>query len=340
MANIKKLTNGKYQARIYIGKLNGKSKFKKITCDSLRECKAKAKEIEFNASEILNSKAPSITVQQAVQSYITNRSNILSPATLRGYHRIAKNHFKSIADIPIDRLTQAQFQISVNKDSSMLSPKTVKNIYALVIKALKLYGITMKADYPQIFKNEIDVPTKKEVEKLFELSKGTDLYLPIQFAAMCGLRRSEICALEWSDIDFKNRMIFVNKAMVPDISDNYILKSTKSNAGTRYVKIPLPLFNELKKYRGIGKIISLNPEQVSRLFYWLIRKNFTKKIRFHDLRHYYASIMLCLNIPDKYAMKFIGHSTPEMLKRTYQHIFKDEENKFLDVIDSYFSAKK
>lgn len=340
MANIKKLANGKYQARIYIGKLNGKSKFKKITCNSLRECKAMIKEIELNAQEILSGKNSLITVQQAVESYINNRNNILSPTTLRGYYRISKNHFKSIAGIPVGKLTQTQFQISVNEEASMFSPKTVKNIYALVIKALKLYGVTMKADYPQVFKNEIDVPTKEEVEMLLELSKGTELYLPIQFAAMCGLRRSEICALEWSDIDFKNRMIFVNKAMVPDINNNYVLKSTKSNAGIRYVKIPLPLFNELKKYRGIGRIINLNPGQVSLRFHRLIRKKTNKKIRFHDLRHYYASIMLCLNIPDKYAMKFIGHSTPEMLKRTYQHIFKDEENKFLDVIDNYFSAKK
>ena len=190
-----------------------------------------------------------------------------------------------------------------------------------------------------IFKEEIEVPTPEEIKLLFELSYGTEMYLPIRLAAMCGLRRSELCALQWSDVDFKNKTLSINQALVPDRNENYVLKSTKSRAGMRKVRIPEPVLADLKKYRGIGPVVTLKPGQISRKFYEIRKKHFKRRIRLHDLRHYYASIMLLLGIPDKYAMKFIGHSTPDMLKRTYQHIFKNEEAQFLDRIDDYFSTK-
>lgn len=62
------------------------------------------------------------------------------------------------------------------------------------------------------------------------------------------------------------------------------------------------------------------------------------KIRFHDLRHYYASLMLSLGVPDKYAMARMGHATPNMLKNVYQHIMDDKDKEVSLAINQYFES--
>lgn len=63
-----------------------------------------------------------------------------------------------------------------------------------------------------------------------------------------------------------------------------------------------------------------------------------KEFRFHDLRHYNASIMLALGIPDKYAMQRIGHASNTILKNVYQHTMEQKQNEFSITLDEYFSA--
>lgn len=64
------------------------------------------------------------------------------------------------------------------------------------------------------------------------------------------------------------------------------------------------------------------------------------EFRFHDLRHYNASVMLALGIPDKYAMQRIGHSSTSILKNVYQHIMSEKQNEFSGVLDDYFSSQQ
>ena len=59
--------------------------------------------------------------------------------------------------------------------------------------------------------------------------------------------------------------------------------------------------------------------------------------RFHDLRHYNASVMLALGIPDKYAMARMGHSTPNMLQNVYQHLLSEKEKEVSDNINNFFN---
>ena len=63
------------------------------------------------------------------------------------------------------------------------------------------------------------------------------------------------------------------------------------------------------------------------------------RFRFHDLRHVNASVMLGLNIPDKYAMERMGHATNNMLKTVYQHTMSEKSKQVADTVDSYFADK-
>ena len=82
------------------------------------------------------------------------------------------------------------------------------------------------------------------------------------------------------------------------------------------------------------KIFHFNPNQLTDNF-CAAREKLGFKFRLHDLRHYYASVMLRLNTPDKYAMKRMGHSTPTMLKRVYQHLMEEKEREVDQSIRSF-----
>lgn len=329
MATFKRLPNSKILGREYVG--NGV--YRKAVGKTLNECKAKLKKAVIEYHE--QAAAPKITVYTAVKNFIESRSNILSPSTRRGYCSSLRNKFKDIAKIPLSELTQIELQNSVNIESGKSSPKTVRNIYGLVSTALSTYGINFKISYPPKIKKEVVIPTSERVQELFGQVENSEIEIPIKLAAMCGLRRSEICALQWADIDFKNKIISINKALVPDEIGDFVLKTTKSYSSTRIVGVPRPLFEVLQKKRGIGKIVTFSPAALTARFFKLQKNNPENRVGLHELRHYFASVMLSLGIPDKYAMKFIGHSSVAMLKH-YQHSFTSKEALFAQKINAFF----
>ena len=117
-----------------------------------------------------------------------------------------------------------------------------------------------------------------------------------------------------------------------NLKKNWILKYPKTKDGSRELALPdflkarmLELKDENSKD---NRIFHFNPNQLTDNFCHARRK-LGFDFRLHDLRHYYASVMLMLNTPDLYAMKRMGHSTPTMLKRVYQHLM-DEKDKEVD----------
>jgi Integrase len=137
-----------------------------------------------------------------------------------------------------------------------------------------------------------------------------------------GLRRSEICALKVQNIDYSNKLLRIKGAVV--LSDDKIwqTKTTKTLASDRVLHIPDVAYSELEKFKGqpaATPLLTYVPSQITDSFKRLVDRCGLPHFRFHDLRHYNASMMLALNIPDKYAMQIMGHSTNNMLKTVYQH---------------------
>ena len=163
--------------------------------------------------------------------------------------------------------------------------------------------------------------------------------LAIKLSAYMGLRRSELCAITWGDIDLKNRKMKINKAKVMDSKGHYVIKGTKTVNSTRTLDIPLVVLEDLKAIENKkGELLIIEPNHMHKPFKKAIGKAGIKDFRFHDLRHYYASIMLVLGVPDKYAMERMGHSTNNMLKTVYQHTFEAKQAEITDRLDGFFSG--
>lgn len=342
MAKAKQLPSGQWRTLVYSHTeiVDGKKKriYESFTADTKKESEYAAAKFAINKSAVTKA---NITVEKAIQVYIDTKSNILSPATIRAYRLNAKNHLNGIKQIPVDKLTSIMVQSELNVLSGMgLSPKTIRNIYGMLTAALKEAKpeLQLKCVLPQKKKTEITVPTDKELEKLIEAAEG-DMRLAIKLSAYMGLRRSELCALTWDDINLEKRKLKINKGKVMDSKGQYVIKGTKTTNSTRTLDIPLVVLEDLESIENkTGELLTIEPNHMHKPFKKAIKKAGIKDFRFHDLRHFYASVMLSLGVPDKYAMERMGHSTNNMLKTVYQHTFEEKQAEITNKLDAFFGS--
>jgi len=281
----------------------------------------------------------SLTVGEAIDRYIESKDSILSPSTIRGYKQIRDNALQEIMETKIEKLTQEDVQRAVNRMSKSKSPKYVRNAHGLLSAAMGEYrpDFVLRTTMPQKIKNEIQIPTMKEIELLAEKSKGTQFELPFLLAVWMGLRTSEIRGLTWDCIEGDTLHI---KQAVVEGEDGPVLKTTKTYSGNRKIRIP----------PYIKGLIELQPRKDEYVIHYtrnalynhlrrMCERYSLPHYRFHDLRHVQASVMLALGVPDKYAMERMGHASTNMLKTVYQHTMKTKSEEVADTVDKYFSEK-
>lgn len=343
MAKAKKLPSGNWRVNQYIGKdENGKRLFKSFTAPT-------KKEAEYLASEYLlhyNTKAKTglnMTVYDAMEKYIEIKSSILSPSSITTHKSNLRNHLNGIKNLKLSDLTRETIQQEINIESAKYSPKTVRNVYGLLTASLNMYYPEFSAniDLPQKKKNEMYIPTKKDIFTLLENAKDEQIKLAILLAACMGLRRGEICALTRNDIDMENKLLTVSKAkVVTSEGKGWIVKQPKTYSSNRILPIPDIVYSFLKNYTVEGSdLFTITPSTLSYRFGDLVKKCSTTPFTFHSLRHYYASVMVALNVPNKYAMQMMGHSSDNMLKNVYQHIMMDKKREVEQVVTQFFSEQ-
>ena len=186
-----------------------------------------------------------------------------------------------------------------------------------------------------------------EVQKLFEAAKGSKLEIPIFLGAFYGLRRSEAIGLEWDAIDFQNDTITIRHTVVSCYFDGKQVQKaqdiTKTKSSMRtlplvpFVKTRLLALKEeqaenrrlcgncyCKDYEGYICINEmgylLNPNRVSAMFELTLQQNHLRHIRFHDLRHSSASLLLANHVPLKQIQEWLGHSDFSTTANIYAHL--------------------
>ena len=287
-------------------------------------------------------KSPSMTVLEAVEGYIDLRENVLSPVTIKQYHSIKDTHIKDdeIAGIDINALTPVQIQAWVNNIAEKHKAKTVKNCYGFLRSAVSMYRKGFDFDsirIPQPVRFKANTPGDKEVQAFIQHIKDKDrnLYLATLLAAFGPMRRSEICALTSDDI--KGNKVTVRRAKVPVYGGGWIIKETpKTDASNRTIAFPEFVAKELK---GIsGPVITCSPAHITKGFKKEMVRAGLPECRFHDLRHYGASIMHAIGVPDVYIIERGGWSSDHVMKAIYRDALDEEKRKQTDAINAHFES--
>ena len=333
MAKAKKLPSGNWRALLYVGKEDGKPKYKSFTAPTRREAEAKAATYTLDRKDRENGK---ITVREAIDRYIQSKETVLSPSTVRGYRIIYRNNLQSIMDLKLESLTQEKIQKAISEEAKTHKPKTIRNIHGLLSSALTMFApdLHLTTTMPQKKRPDYYTPTDADVKALLSAVEGTELEIPILLASTGSLRRSEICALTKSDVT--DLGVSVTKAMVRGTNETWHIKVPKTEAGNRFIPLPPQVIAKLKAVEG-DQICTLTPELLSKHFRLALEKAGLPHFRLHDLRHYFASTLHAIGVPDKYIMLYGGWESESTLHGVYQHTLK---NKLADTdqqVINYFS---
>lgn len=322
--------SGSWRIRVSYKDSDGKYKRKSITAET-------KKEAEFLAAQYINSKHKKhsqYTLDDVVDKYIELKSSVLSPTTIASYKGIKRNYFTSLYSRKVSDLSAADFQQEINRLSLSVSPKTVINAWGLIKAALAEYDPNQNyhVTLPKRIKQIREMPSAEDIIKVV---KGTEIELPCLLALWLSLRMSEIRGLRKSDI--KNGRLIIQNSIVT-VDGKFVEKTaTKTYESTRIHELPDYLLKLIEAVPG-EYITELSGSAIYKRFSRLLEKNNIPHIRFHDLRHMNASIMLALGIQDKYAMERGGWSTTAVLKSVYQHTLSAEREKADTIINNYFNS--
>ena len=269
-------------------------------------------------------------------------------------HKIIVPYFKK-ARIKLSKLTSMQLDEFYTEQSQRVTQSTVLHYHAIIHKALK-YACKNKliisnpaddAERPHPQKFEANFYNSEEITELFQIVKGTKLEIPVLLAAFYGLRRSEVVGLKWSAIDFSQNTISIKhtvttcyiggKRVTTAIDRTKNLSSNRTLPLVPEVKERLLALKEEQKemhrvckrsyckdyldYICVDQLGNLiNPDYITEAFPKLLEKNGLRRIRFHDLRHSCASLLLDNNVPMKEIQEWLGHSDFSTTANIYSHL--------------------
>ncbi len=341
MTTARKLPSGSWRCQVYdYTDENGKRIYKSFTSNDpspkgKREAELQAAQYAIAKNAAKERPKYNALFEEALSMYISEKEAVLSPATIRGYRNIETvlcEDFPSFCKTKLCDINQRQVQNVINVLAITKSPKTVRNYHGL-ISAVLGSSIVLNTTMPQAIVPNLYIPSDTEIKKLVLAVKNTELEIPVLLGAFCMMRRGEICGLSMNDID--NTTIHVHHSLVLGADKQWHLKAPKTKSSDRYIEAPQFVIDRI---REMGHITTLNPHSITIMFGRILERNNIPHFRFHDLRHYSASIRHALGIPDAYIMEAGGWCSDKVLKAVYRHAMSDRKKEMSDKANNHFDS--
>lgn len=300
-----------------------------ITTATRRECINQAQIIkaEYLAGrEVRRKKLPpasDMTLRELLDSYIDKFRPVLSPSTVRGYCTIRDHRFQAVVDKKLRAISD--WQQVINAEATACSAKTLKNAWSLVRSAMvKAKLPAPEVTLPQIVQNERPFLTADEIRRFVAAIHGSRFEIPI-LLGLHGLRRSEIAALDWAQIDLNAGVIHVEGAVVPDESGKYVRKQTnKGEASRRAVPIMIPelrtALEAVSKSDRTGPVVHCHINSIYKAVNTICEREGLPLIGAHGLRHSMASLGHFVGVPEKEMQLIGGWKDPATMRKIYTHV--------------------
>jgi integrase len=228
-----------------------------------------------------------------------------------------------------------------------LSPRTVHHVHTVFKQALTQACVWRAISYnpaalvkpPKVQRKEMKTIDTEATAKMLDAARATPIFIPVLLGILCGMRRGEICALRWRNVDLDNGQLAIVASRSRGEHGKPIEKSTKTGSG-RLIALPILVITELRRHRAqqaeqllrLGVALTddhhvyaksdgepSHPTLLTRLFKQFMRDHKLPEIRLHDLRHSHATHMLAAGIHPKVAQERLGHSSIAVTMDTYSH---------------------
>jgi integrase len=303
-------------------------------------------------------KPTKITVGEWLDQWLRDYRPKIARNTAQTYEFFIEKHIRSaIGQIALTDLTPAHLQRLYSSKLSSgrrdgkggLSGRSVRYVHVTIHRALKSavrLGVINRnvADYvdvPSIERHELKTMTEDDIHRLLEKAKETPYYALYYLAIFSGLRRSELLALHWSDVDLLLCQLSVNRTLHRLNNGELIFKEPKTQKSRRVVALSPSTCQMLQEHRGsqeterllTGKLLQdsdlvfaqpdgkpLKPDTISHAFALMAKRLGLDGIHLHSCRHSHASLLLKKNTHPAVVMQRLGHSSITVTINTYSHV--------------------
>ncbi len=333
---------GVWELRVSLGKDPATGRYLRLS----RTIRGSARDADAVLREMLDQRAPGVegagaTVGQLLDEWLAEGERLeLSPTTLRTYRsQIEKTIRPRLGNVQIVRLT-AKHLDDLYRDlkSDGKSPKTIRNYHAIIAAALHQAvrwgwvrsNVAEMAKAPRLRHRRVVAPSVEQVRKVIEMAEERDpRQAPLMMlAALTGMRRGELCALRWSDVDLDRGVLEVRRSLVV-VPGGLEEKAPKTDRTRKIALDPVGvalLMHHRTRVRGWAAAARVEiaqdafvfspfvearspfrPDNVTSFFIRVRDAAGAKSVRLHDLRHFTATLMVENGADIRYVQEMLGH---------------------------------
>ncbi len=329
LPGVKQLPSGAWNTKIQID-----GKRVSITKESRDACIAEYLALKNGVVEAKKEKVRGkVTLEEAVERYIDSKRGFLSPSTIEGYEKFKRNFMQSSMKRNIYTTTCSQWQEAIKAERKAgKSPKYIKNGWMFLAACIENAG----AERPEVMlypaeHNERAYLTPDEIVKFTAEVKGKPVEIP---ALLClsSLRRSEMLALTWDNVDLKRGVLYVRGAMVRGPEGLTTKAQNKTDKSRRAVPIIPPLMAALLDIEDrTGPVVTMGGDTVYKQVKKACEAAGVTSVDLHGLRHSFASLAYHLRMPEMIAAEIGGWNDLGTMHKIYTHLAeKDIKEKSLD----------
>jgi len=282
-------------------------------------------------------------------------------------HLLRENPFRNK---PLSKITTKDIDVLYNlKLEEGYSTNTVRKIHQMLYQALEQAlkwnliktNPVSKTDPPSIKTKDIKIWSFDEIHAFLDESKKSRHFIMFLLAIYTGMRKGEILGLMWSDIDFEKKVIRVQRSVALITGSGYVFISPKTKKSIRQVQISDFLIEELlahkkfqeewkkrsgEQYQDLDLVISTetgtiqDPRNILREMAKICKDANVTPIRFHDMRHTHASILISEGVDIVKVASRLGHTNPKTTLEIYAHLMPNEDNEVADIFHNAFEKTR
>jgi len=358
-------SDGRWTGQVYLGWRDGHRVRKTVQGSTEKDVRDKVRELVRNVRDGTPPPSRTPRLDAFMEQWLVAVRPTLRPSTYVSYEGTTRLHITPhLGRIPLDKLTVehvAQLLASKQADSR-LSDRSARYVLQVLRNALGKavrWGVLSRnvatlVDPPRVPYKEVRVLTPGETSNLLEAARGDPIESLVVVAVSTGLRLGEALGLQWSDVDITRRQLRVNKTLQRVSGLGQILAETKSRRGRRTIFLPVraaEAFRNEQAHQNDRRIAAgkdwnptdfvftsqtgrpLDQRNVLRMFRRMLRKARLPRMRFHDLRHSCASLLLAEGVSPRVVMETLGHSRISVTMDTYTHVMPTLMRDAADAID-------
>lgn len=352
--SIRKRKDGRWEGRYVVGHdpITGKMISRNVLGKAQAEVKEKLRTAIENSKRLDYTQTGKYTVGQWMDEWFEAYAKVkVRPSSHQTYKGYIENHIKpNIGDIPIEKLTSLQLQkfyrllltegriprIESEKQPRGLSAKTVRNINQVISSAMDmavrhkliLSNPTEGCELPKVEHRKMKTLPAEQLGAFLREAKESSVYELYYLDLATGLRRGELLGLKWEDVDLQNGVIHVRRqvARVDGEVKELPLKTKNSYRNISISWDAVAMLTEMEAHRSSDYVFPsstggpISPDSVNNMLHRVLKRAGLPSIRFHDLRHTFATLALQNGVDIKTVSGMLGHFSAGFTLDTYAHV--------------------